>query len=56
MKAIIKWHNGYESYVGAYYNETVKEFKHRVLKSYQRYNVPIFLQIYEDGEGYYIHS
>lgn len=53
MEAKIFWNNGYTSRVGAYYNETIKAFENRVLKSYGQYNVRIMLCPY-NNEGYYI--
>ena len=53
MKAKIFWNNTHISFIGAYYNETIDEFKHRVLKGYAKYNMPIMLCV-RGEEGYYI--
>lgn len=53
MKAIIFWNNGHTTNKDAYYNETVNDFKNRILKSYGKYNVPIMI-CNHSGEGYYI--
>ena len=53
MNAFIKWPNGYTTKIGAYYNESVSTFEHRVLKSYGKYDVRILLSVRE-GEGFYI--
>lgn len=53
MKAIIKWPNGFDSKIGAHYNETVKAFEERVLHSYGAHDCKILLCVY-DEEGYYI--
>lgn len=52
MNAYIHWSNG-TSRVGAYYNETIHEFKTRVLKSYGMYDCRIILNVRE-GEKFFI--
>lgn len=53
MKAKIFWNNGHITNIGAYFNETVDDFKNRILKSYRQYNIPIMICDHS-GEGYYI--